>query len=172
MAKLWTGSKTWQGNTTPVAGTKYLVGASGGKSTYQTFNTGNTKRCLVSNGANGNISFQNVTATVESLEIAVDTTQKAYHYNGQKRNTVTIYQVKGNSIYFGVVGVGEINTTGPILSLPIKNDTPLEAVPKFSVITIKGQGHSISKIEFDNVTHRIRYYYDGTPVDETTVIFS
>lgn len=172
MAKLWTANKTWQGNTTPVAGTKYLVGAANGKCSYQTFSVGQTKRCLVSNGANGNIAFQNVTATVESLEIAVDTSQKAYHYNGQKRNTVTIYQVKGNTIYFGVVGVGEINRTGPMLSLPIKSDTLLEAVPKFSVITIKGQGHSISKIEFDNVTHRIRYYYDGTPVDETNVTFS
>ena len=61
MAKLWTANKTWQGNTTPVAGTKYLVGVSGGKCNYQTFNEGDTKRCLVSNGANGNIMYQNIT---------------------------------------------------------------------------------------------------------------
>ena len=66
MAKLWTGSKTWQGNTTPVAGTKYLVGASGGKCSYQTFSAGQTKRCLVSNGANGNITYQNVTLPPEN----------------------------------------------------------------------------------------------------------
>lgn len=64
MAKLWTGSKTWQGNTTPVAGTKYLVGAASGKCSYQTFEEGQTKRCLVSNGANGNVAYQNVTRPI------------------------------------------------------------------------------------------------------------
>lgn len=64
MAKLWTSNKTWQGNTTPVAGTKYLVGAASGKCSYQTFNEGDTKRCLVSNGANGNIVYQNVTRPI------------------------------------------------------------------------------------------------------------
>ena len=74
MAKLWTANKTWQGNTTPVAGTKYLVGVSGGKCNYQTFNEGDTKRCLVSNGANGNIAYQNVTRPVIFLPVNLNGT--------------------------------------------------------------------------------------------------
>ena len=67
MAKLWTANKTWQGNTTPAAGTKYLVGAASGKCSYQTFSAGQTKRCLVSNGANGNIAYQNVTMPLPDM---------------------------------------------------------------------------------------------------------
>ena len=67
MAKLWTANKTWQGNTTPVAGTKYLVGAASGKCSYQTFSAGQTKRCLVSNGANGNVAYQNVTMPLPDM---------------------------------------------------------------------------------------------------------
>lgn len=74
MAKLWTANKTWQGNTTPVAGTKYLVGAASGKCSYQTFNEGDTKRCLVSKGANGNIAYQNVTRPVIFLPVNLNGT--------------------------------------------------------------------------------------------------
>ena len=73
MAKLWTANKTWQGNTTPVAGTKYLVGAASGKCSYQTFDQpSQTKRCLVSNGANGNLTYQSITSspTMGSVDIS------------------------------------------------------------------------------------------------------
>ena len=68
MAKLWTSNKTYQSNTTPNSNTKYLVGVSNGKCNYQTISSGQTKRCLISNGNNGNIAYTNISASYTALQ--------------------------------------------------------------------------------------------------------
>ena len=60
MAKIWI-PKSWSGNNPPASGTRVFVGGKGaGKSAYESLSTGQTKRCLQSNGK-GSIFYGNVT---------------------------------------------------------------------------------------------------------------
>lgn len=59
MAKIWI-PKSWSGTNPPSSGTRVFVGGKGGgKSVYESLSTGQTKRCLQSNGR-GNIFYGNV----------------------------------------------------------------------------------------------------------------
>lgn len=60
MAKIWI-PKSWSGTNPPASGQRVFVGGKGaGKAVYESLSTGQTKRCLQSNGR-GSIFFGNVT---------------------------------------------------------------------------------------------------------------
>lgn len=144
MAKLWTGNKTWQGNTTPVAGTKYLVGAASGKCSYQTFEEGQTKRCLVSNGANGNIAYQNVTRPVEIPKGSSDLDFSAWDINN--------ISVAGNTDKrYGTSSWDNTNKRF-LLSAP----TGQGSLSQRTVVVVAGP-----YVEDVNSVKRIQFWYNG-----------
>lgn len=132
MAKLWTANKTWQGNTTPVAGTKYLVGASGGKCNYQTFNENaisDTKRILQSTGE-GVVSYS-------------DFTYADLMYNLQNNiQRVFIYKDLG---YFQLTGLSDISIS--------QTDTYLRYQANVNSFRMQQQTIDTCRLEFDPLTN-------------------
>ena len=102
MAKLWTSNKSYQSNTTPNSNTKYLVGVSNGKCNYQTISSGQTKRCLISNGNNGNIAYTNISASYTALQ----NLQNAYN----RLRSYYFGSITSGMYAFSVVDANEYNS--------------------------------------------------------------
>lgn len=154
MAKIWI-PKSWSGTNPPASGTRVFVGGKGGgKAVYETLSTGQTKRCLQSNGK-GSIFYGNVTIAdptkpstssdvnlggVNSIQSSFDAKTSRGQYGEATfgiNGTVNNGYITGCSIY---------SITNPILSDDIPATIAVQARSGYSWSAIPSDLKLVKKI--------------------------
>ena len=169
MAKIWI-PKSWSGNNPPASGTRVFVGGKGaGKSAYESLSTGQTKRCLQSNGRGsifyGNVTIADPTKPSDSsdvnisgiggieCEFIVKTNQNQYSQSVSASNS----SVSGSVGKIPNMSPTTITTPGLIGQLP--TSTYLRAPSGVSWSTIPTDFKSIRKISLELTNGLYVVYY-------------
>ena len=169
MAKIWI-PKSWSGTNPPASGTRVFVGGKGaGRAVYETLSTGQTKRCLQSNGR-GSVFYGNVTIADPTkpsdtsdvnisgirgieCEFIVKTNQNQYSQSVSASNS----SVSGNS---GKISNMSPNTiTSPRLRGELPTSTFLRAPSGVSWSSIPADFRSIKKISLELTNGLYVVYY-------------
>lgn len=132
MAKIWI-PKSWSGTNPPTSGTRVFVGGKGaGRAVYESLSTGQTKRCLQSNGR-GSVFYGNVTIA----DPTQPSTSSDVNLGGVETIRIPFY-VKTNVVQYGggmIVNQNTNITTGYIsdcetdsITRPIMYDSPPDSI--------------------------------------------